>query len=334
MMSYAQWFYRNALYVFMSAVLFMGLAIPAQAATPEVRDVVTVATVNFHPYWGKNNAERIRDYAISAAKGGADIVVFPEMALTGYDVDSEKQGSERMQIVLAETVPGPSTDIIKEVATRYGVYIVFGMPEKQGNAVYNSAVVVMPDGKTASYRKIHPFGNENTWCKKGDSPLIINTQWGPIGIGICFDSYQFPELVRYYAAKGCRLYVNCTAQYSDPQENTGAGSFDQFYLATLGSIALANDIYVVSSNLTGLDRVTFFPGASMILGPSIRQTSNPGDPVYHIYAGSVNDHQQGVFTAAIDLSLATRSIYQPNPFTGTPDFRPELYKKLYDELAK
>lgn len=297
-------------------------------------DIVTVAVVNFHPIWGESNSDRIRGFALAAAKAGADVIVFPELALTGYDVDRENEGAARMQVRLAETVPGPTTDSLKDIAVEYGVYILFGMPERKGDAVYNSVAVVRPDGGAASYQKIHPFGEENTWCKKGDSPLIVDTPWGPIGVGICYDTYQFPELVRYYAAKGCRLYVNATAQYSDPSENTEMKSFEQYYVATQAAAVIANEIFVAASNLAGLDNETFFPGASMILGPAIRRTGAPGDPVCHVYAGGPGNNQQGIFSATIDLSQAVRSVYGNNPATGVPDFRPEIYAKLYQELAE
>ena len=306
----------------------------AETAAKPVEDIVTVSVVNFHPIWGENNIGRIKGFAKAAAKSGSDIIVFPEMALTGYDLDPKNTGDKRMQIRMAETVPGPSTDALKPVAAKYHAYIVFGLPEKKNGKIYNSVAVVTPDGKAFSYQKIHPFGTESTWCAKGDTPLLVDTEWGPVAIGICYDSYQFPELVRYYVAKGARLYINCTAQYEDPLENTGRRSFDSYYSTTLISHVVANEIFLASSNLVGLDNVTYFPGASMIIGPGIRKTTTPGDPVHHIYAGSIDDNQEGFVTATIDLALANRSLFKNNPVTGVPDFRPDLYEKLYKELMK
>ena len=73
------------------------------------------------------------------------------------------------------------------------MYIIFGMSEKRSEDaedLYNSAVVLGPNGLVGSYQKIHPFGTENLWCKKGEDPFIFDTEWGPIGLGICYDSYR------------------------------------------------------------------------------------------------------------------------------------------------
>ena len=45
-----------------------------------------------------------------------------------------------------------------------------------------------------SYQKMHPFETESVWCEKGETPFMFDTPWGPVGISICFDTYQFPEL--------------------------------------------------------------------------------------------------------------------------------------------
>jgi len=302
-----------------------------------VEDVVTIATINFNATWGKkeDNLNRIKGFAKAAAKRGANIIVFPELALTGYDLDTEHEGNDRMQVVQAETIPGPSSNILASIAREYDVYIIVGMPEKSNDGtIYNSATVIGPSGVLGSYRKIQPYGDENSWCEKGDSPLIIDTAWGMVGIGICYDSYQFPELLRYYAAKGCRLYINCTAQYEDPLENSGRISMEQYYLLGLTAGVVANEIFIASANLVGMDKVTFFGGSSMIIGPGIKATNAVGDPVYQICAGCTNDKQQGIVMATVDLSKAARSIYKNNAVTGKPDFRPELYAKWYAELAQ
>lgn len=82
-------FHKSILF---SSVLGVALltSTQVQAAEP-AEDVMTVATVNFHPVWGENNIARIKGFAVAAAKQGADFIVFPEMALTGYDPDDKKR---------------------------------------------------------------------------------------------------------------------------------------------------------------------------------------------------------------------------------------------------
>ena len=173
------------------------------------------------------------------------------------------------------------------------LYLAVGMPEKETGtgAVYNSVIAVSPEGVDAVYRKIHPFGNESLWCKKGQAPVIWQTPWGGIGLGICYDTYQFPELLRYYAAQGCRLYLNCTAQAGQMDTPQGRERMRQYYLSTLEAASLGSEIFLASSNLAGEERGTQFGGASSpwpdsprggagrgpILQDLCRRTGEPGD---------------------------------------------------------
>jgi hypothetical protein len=94
-------------------------------------------------------------------------------------------------------------------AQQYDVYAVFGMPERDGEHVYNSAAVCMPDGTVKGYRKIHLPGNEINWAERGEDPLLFNTPWGPVGVGICYDIFEYPELARYYRAMARRRANPC-----------------------------------------------------------------------------------------------------------------------------
>ena len=174
-----------------------------------MKHVMKISTVAFHAIWGKKelNLQRMLDYIELAAGEGSNLVVFPEMALTGYDDKKEQPKAEKMQVLQAETVPGPSSQRIAEAARKFGLYVAFGLPERDRwapGAVYNSACVCGPEGILGVYRKIHLAYPEPHWAIRGRDPFLFQTPWGPIGVGICYDSYCFPELMRYYAAKGCR----------------------------------------------------------------------------------------------------------------------------------
>ena len=297
-----------------------------------MRDIINLGVVNFKVATGDKqaNLSRIKEYAIAAGKRGADMIVFPEMCLMGYDYFIDEKSDRSEKIAATDTVNGPSVKVLEAVAKEYGMYIIFGMSEKRSEDaedLYNSAVVLGPNGLVGSYQKIHPFGTENLWCKKGEDPFIFDTEWGPIGLGICYDSYQFPELVRYYVYKGARLYLNPTAVIEEIPNEGSREAFRRCYTPHLEYSVLASSIYIASSNLTGYDATSYFGGGSMIIGP---KTNAFGEVDVTCYCGDDNNYQVGLFLETIDLSLGVRHQCIDNPCAGEPDFRPEIYKKFYE----
>ncbi len=164
-----------------------------------MKNIINIAVVNFQTIWGnkQKNLEKICQYSEIAGKQNVNLILFPETALTGYDNDKERSKQNKMHIKLAETIPGKSTDIIAKIAKKYNMYVVFGMPEKEKDTIYNSAAIIYPDGKIDSYRKIHLPFDEKEWAIEGSEPKFINSEWGKKGITICYDTYCFPELIRY-----------------------------------------------------------------------------------------------------------------------------------------
>ncbi|MFR6257480.1 MAG: carbon-nitrogen hydrolase family protein, partial [Anaerovoracaceae bacterium] len=124
-------------------------------------DIINLAVVNFRVASGEKevNLRRMMDMSRAASRRGADLILFPEMALTGYGLFIDENIPQDEKVAYAETVEGPSVKALEEVAKDEGMYIVFGMPEKlkeDDNDIYNSAVVLGPDGLVGSYQKIHP----------------------------------------------------------------------------------------------------------------------------------------------------------------------------------
>lgn len=293
------------------------------------KDIMTVAVVNFKVDAGKkdSNLSRIIGFSEAAAKSGADLVLFPEMCLMGYDYFVNEEISMEEKIRVTETIQGPSCKEIAKVAKERGIYIVFGASEKEegSDTLYNSAIAIGPEGVIGSYQKIHPFETESIWCDKGENPFMFDTKWGPISIGICFDTYQFPELMRHYVSNGSRLYLNPTAVIEEIPKEFSRQAFINYYAPTLEYGVLCNTIFIASANLTGFDKENYFGGGSAIIGPKINPFFET-DVTY--YAGDKNNVQEGIYMATIDLSLATRPLFVKSRFTGTPDYRPELYKKF------
>ena len=290
-------------------------------------DVMNVAVVNFKVDAGQkeNNLRRIDEFSVAAAKRGADLVVFPELSLTGYDYFIDDNISLEEKKAMAETIAGPACAHIAKTAQKHGVYIVFGMAENVSDKLYNSAVAVGPNGVIGSYKKIHPFDSENKFFTKGETPFMFDTEWGPVSIGICYDTFQFPELMRHYVAKGSRLYLNPTAVVEEIGKEGSRQAFIDYYAPTLEYGVLCNTIFIASSNLTGFDNTHYFGGGSAVLGPKITPFFETN---VTYYAGNKDNVQEELIIATIDLSLAKRRLMDDSGAAGEPDYRPELYRKF------
>ncbi len=288
-------------------------------------NILTVACVNFRTSWGDKakNLEKMKGYITAAAKRGADLIVFPELALTGYDVE-EKVLMHREN---AETVPGPSTSEIAVLTHKFNVYVIFGLPEKDTvhpDTFYNSAAVIGPDGIIGSYAKIVPTGLEIKWCKKGKKPFCFDTPWGLIGVGICYDTYMFPELPRFYAALGARLYIHITALDSFP-------GWKEYYYNQLQARAIENMMFVASSNLAGRESSSNFLGNSLILGPG----GNHHDIRY--YARALGENNEDIVLATIDLAEADRvredyPLFIRHPSSREPDWNLRLFREMLETI--
>jgi predicted amidohydrolase len=292
------------------------------------KDIMTVAVVNFQVKTKEKetNVNRIVGFAEAAAKRGADLVLFPELCVMGYEYYIDPSISKAEKIQTTETLDGEICRKVLQVAKKYGIYVVFGMAEKksqEADTIYNSAIAIGPEGVLGSYQKIHPFEEENLWFAKGETPFMFETPWGPISMGICYDTYQFPELMRHYVAKGSRLYLNPTAVVEEIEKTGSREAFINYYAPTLEYGVLCNTIFIASANLTAYDGGIYFGGGSAIIGPKLTPFFET-DVTY--YAGDKDNVQQGLYLATIDLTLAKRRLCNTKTCTGTADYRPDLYK--------
>ena len=231
-----------------------------------------------------------------------------------------------MQSKEAELIPGPSSLEVGELTKKLGIYAVFGMPERDPDdpsVIYNALAICGPEGLIRSYRKMHLPYPEPHWATRGDKPCVIDTEWGPIGISICYDSYCFPEMIRYEGAKGARMHINCTALAKCHGIALGT--------TTLEAHVITNQMYIVSSNLGGKDLYNEFWGGSSIMGPSRNFWE------VHYYAGHKFTDPLAIecdmYTATIDLTLAGRDIFRANPLIdGATDYRPDQYIEMCKDI--
>lgn len=167
-------------------------------------DIVTVAAVQMHSAFGcvAANRAKIGHLAREAARGGARLIVTPETSICGYATDDlatiwQVPGRPIYRLFrgadprpLAETVPGPSTDELGRLTRELRTYLCVGLIERVGEALYNTAVLLGPDGQIAGhYRKLKPWPIvERSWATPGDlGAPVVPTQFGTVGFAVCYD---------------------------------------------------------------------------------------------------------------------------------------------------
>lgn len=318
-----------------------------------VTDGPVVAVVNMSSVWGDKaaNRKKMEEYIKEAGKKGVNMIVFPETVLTGYDYvdplkDPLKDTDRAMQVALAETIPGPTTEYFAKYAKKFNMYIIFGMTQKMAEPmyedgvekVYNSAAIIFPDGSIKSYQKMHRAGVEDKWSVCGNTPFMFDTKWGKAGLDICRDGHFYPELGRYYAAMGCTLFIHPTATTGNPwYRETRIGSYtDRDGMAAITCNLLGPD--GVYDAKTGKYSGGVFNSTSLIVTKYHDAKGAAGfDPKtgYAIDLNGTGSASAGY--AARGTSPAGLEIAKMN-LSGCGfhiiNFNPDLFSRMYDELAK
>jgi 5-aminopentanamidase len=178
---------------------------------------VRVAALRLGPEIGALEANRRATVSAieEAAAAGAELVVLPELAISGYVFSGADEAHE-----CAEPAAGPTTEAWQGAAERTGCTVVGGLCELDGSGrLRNSAVVVDASGLLAVYRKLHLWGRETLMFVAGDEPPpVVETGCGRIGVGICYDLW-FPELARSLAMRGADILAapsNLSASPAQP----------------------------------------------------------------------------------------------------------------------
>jgi predicted amidohydrolase len=224
---------------------------------------ITVAVVQMYPQLGK-----VEDNLIAMGKfldricteQKTDLVVFPELATTGYELGLRFTD-------VAERVPGHAVNLLAQRAADYSTHIVFGLvtKEKVESTIYNAAVVVGPDGELlGEYRKLHLPGEERLAFRPGFRLPVFETTFGQIGVLLGWD-LAFPESARSLALGGADVICVCANWgHSPAQEREG---FVAEWRTYVHARALENSLYVVASNRIGEEYSYHFFGDSRVVGP-------------------------------------------------------------------
>ncbi|MFD2044597.1 carbon-nitrogen hydrolase family protein [Ornithinibacillus salinisoli] len=203
----------------------------------------------FDPVLGNksNNVNQMIRIMEQASKEAADIVIFPELSLTGYFIQDVNTN-------LAEPIDGESIQIIQEKSRSLNVHTILPWPElADDGSVYNSACLISDTGVIiGTYRKVHLYGTEREVFAAGNEFNVFDTKLGRIGLMICFD-LDFPESTRILNLKGADIVLSPT---------NNMGPYQHYHEVYLQSRAMENELPIASCNRIGRERELIFFGES------------------------------------------------------------------------
>ncbi len=212
-----------------------------------------------------------------ASKKEAELIILQELHNTVYFCQTESTDNFN----LAETIPGPSTNLYCDLARELGIVIVISLFEKRACGLYhNTAVVIEKDGTIAGkYRKMHipddPAYYEKFYFTPGDLGFHpIKTSVGVLGVQVCWDQW-YPEGARLMALQGAELLIYPTAiGYESTDDEDEKQRQRQAWITVQRGHAVANGLHVIAVNRTGYEpdpsgrtNGIDFWGSSFVAGP-------------------------------------------------------------------
>lgn len=256
----------------------------------------------------EDNLERGRKSFLEAARAGAGLAAFAELGLTWFHPQHPAGPDFRG---LAETVPGPTTDLFCRLACETGTAVVLNLFERAGRLTYDSSPVIGSDGSILGVTRMAHimdgpgFRERGYYVPADNGPQVFRTSAGMIGVAICYDRH-FPEYMRGLKLLGAELVVI-------PQAGSIGEWPEGLYEAEVRTAAFQNGYFAVLVNRVGKEDVLEFAGESFAADPD-------GRIIARAPAGS-----DTVLYADCDLSTIPAS-HAARHFL--PDRRPDLYRGL------
>lgn len=223
---------------------------------------IKIACLQFEPRIGnkKYNINKSLELINNAVSEGAKLIVLPELCNTGYVFKDREEAFD-----LSEVIPeGETTVAWENVAKTHGVYLVAGICEREDNQLYNSAIVIGPNGHIGTFRKIHLWNQEKHIFEPGNNGVpVFDTPLGKIGVLICYDIW-FPEAHRECSLKGADIICVPTNWVPIPDQNPEEMPM-AVHLCMVN--AHVNGIFIAAADRIGVEREQPFIGKSVITGP-------------------------------------------------------------------
>lgn len=241
------------------------------------------------------NTEKMLNMIEEAASKNSDIIIFPELAYSGYRLESEEMQK------LAEPVDGPFVQLLRNKAKEHRIHIMSGYAEADKvipGRMYNSLVFIDDEGNVLeNMRKVYAWGEEKLKFREGKRLPVVDTKFGKIGLLICYDM-EHPEPARIEALKGAEIIFNASFWSIVPAERR--------WHVDLAANALFNLLYMVGANAVGENLC----GSSMVVGPD-------GEVV-----NQASRDEEEVLITEIDLNRVLE-LRSTTPYLN--DFKDELF---------
>ncbi len=261
-----------------------------------MKNVLRTSVIQFCPVLGKidENIRQIEEMFKNIPD--SDLIVLPELASSGYNFLDFQQAMSCSE----ESGNSRFIDFLQEKSLKSGAFIISGFNERDGAMLYNSAVMVGPEGLAGKYRKTHLFVNEKDIFQPGNAGLpVFDINGCKIGILICFD-YLFPEIWRMLAMKGCDVICHPSNLLTENAHICVPG------------LAIMNKIFIVTANRIGTEGTVRFNGMSFITDPSGKVIAE------------LSEENAGIMHAELDYMQA-RNKWITSRNHVFNDRRPEIY---------
>lgn len=270
---------------------------------------IAVVQFNAAPGQAQNNRTRTLEFIHDAANRGADIVILPELSISGYSADQSQLEPA------SEELNGTTLKVWTEAAAKLNVVIAGGFCERAVGKLYNSALLVGPNGLLLHYRKLHLFDREKLVFAQGDRGLAVaDTPFGRIGLCVCYD-LRFVEVMRALALQHAELIAVPTAWVGgfDKIARDGDGLIGQ----ARGAIVQANlnQVFVACASQSRRTDGTPFLGSSLI-----------ADPYGRLLSGPLDEFVEGTAIAPFERRLAHEAQNRAELIRPRADRRSDVYE--------